>query len=610
MKLIYLNAKKYPGNTADHHYVRNLAYAFQRELGDDFIFVSLNTKKDALPGISLESVYVPIFLKKTLVFLFWLPWFYMKNVKSQKRLNDQVVFFSNDLNLLTLLIFWKIILFLPIKIVADWHHLTHSWKDRFVLAHVDCSITTSRKLENLLRGIEPLSFIHTVYGGVDLANYEGQNNVLDLRRKLGLPDQAFLIGYVGLFTTMGMEKGLTVMINSLTELPIDSLMVFVGGKLKEIEYYKKEALACNVLERCIFLPLQTFSNVVKYEKSMDVLVIPYPDKPHFRNYGFPMKIYEYMASGVPVVYTKLELIEEVVDDCAYGISPGSSRELTHVLLKIHKDREGANKLAQKALEKVRNWSWDNKASDIIERFDIMTHMLTIPSNALKYILFQRTDFSIYTCLRWPLRIVMNSRIPIYNYAVKLEAFLFPQRTRKLFSLDMEREYDIIKKYLPSHPNYILDIGCGVAGIDIMLHKHYISMVDLPHFYLLDKSEVNSKVYYGLEKEAAYYNSLDIAKQLLMVNGLMESHIHTQEVTGSPMFPGTQFDLVISLISWGFHYPTSTYIDEVYNNISTGGALIIDVRKGTEGESQLEKKFGSIQIIFEAKKYRRILVYKK
>ena len=205
---------------------------------------------------------------------------------------------------------------------------------------------------------------------------------------------------------------------------------------------------------------------------------------------------------------------------------------------------------------------------------------------------------------------MNKRIPIYNYAVKLEAFLFSQRTRKLFSQDMEREYNIVKNYLPFHPKRILDIGCGVAGIDIMLHKHYITTTDHPHFYLLDKSETNSKVYYGIEKEAAYYNSLSIAKQLLIVNGVMESHIHTQEVTGAPMFPGTQFDLIISLISWGFHYPISTYLDDVYDNLSSGGTLIVDVRKGTEGETQLEKRFGLIKTIFESKKYRRILACKK
>jgi hypothetical protein len=39
-------------------------------------------------------------------------------------------------------------------------------------------------------------------------------------------------------------------------------------------------------------------------------------------------------------------------------------------------------------------------------------------------------------------------------------------------------------------------------------------------------------------------------------------------------------------------------------------LIIDVRKESGGEKLLESKFGSIQVIFEARKHRRILAIKK
>jgi SAM-dependent methyltransferase len=237
-------------------------------------------------------------------------------------------------------------------------------------------------------------------------------------------------------------------------------------------------------------------------------------------------------------------------------------------------------------------------------------MIKIPNKALKYILFQRTDFSIYTTLRWPLRIVMNKRIPIYNLAIKLEALLLPGRTKRLFSLDMEKEYQLMKSALPEKLETILDIGCGVAGIDIMFHKHYESRGINPHFYLLDKTEVNSKVYYGLEKTAAYYNSLDVAKKLLVVNGVEDSHINTQEATGVPIFPDTKFDLIVSLISWGFHYPVDTYLDEVYSILKSGGRLIIDIRRGSGGKEKIEAKFGSISMVNVGIKHDRFLAIKK
>ena len=237
--------------------------------------------------------------------------------------------------------------------------------------------------------------------------------------------------------------------------------------------------------------------------------------------------------------------------------------------------------------------------------------IKVPNNAVKYILFQRTELSIYRSKEWLLRFVMNKYLPIYNFAVNLEALLLSNRAKKLFSADMEVEYFNLKEYLPERPENILDIGCGVAGIDVMLTRHYGKEGKKVNFYLLDKTELNKKVFYGLEKTAAYYNSLDIARDFLIANGVSNENIHTQEVTGDPVFPGKQFDLVISLISWGFHYPVETYLEEVYGLLKPGGKLIIDVRKGSGGEKFIEDKFGSKPVVIrDAQKHQRFLIEKK
>ncbi|MEK7213621.1 MAG: glycosyltransferase [Patescibacteria group bacterium] len=610
MKFIYLTTKKYPGNTADHHYVRNLAYAFSEELREDFAFISCNTEKDALLDIPLVNVSIPTFLKKTFAFFFWLPWFYLKRVKPNRQSNEQIIFFSNDFNLIIILIFWKFIFSLPIKIIADWHHFTHSWKDRFVASHTDCSITTSHKLENFIHRIAHLARVHTVYGGVDLTYYNRQDNISTLRKELGLPEKAFFIGYIGLFTTMGMEKGISVMIEGLVDLDSDFIMVFVGGKLDEIEKYTNYAKLKGVLEKCIFLSIQPFEKVVLYEQVMDVLTIPYPDKPHFRDNGFPMKVYEYMASKRPILYSKLEFVEEVVSDCGYGFMADDSHDLARAIMSIRNNPNDAKIKAEKAFIKVAEYTWIKKAKNIIKFSSQTPPRLIIPDDSIKYILFQRTAYIIYINNIWINKIIIRIPFLTYNRMFLLEARLFKKRTKRLFSEDMMREYEIIKEFLPSKPQNILDIGCGVAGIDIMLHKYYKSSNHFPDFYLLDKTELNKNVYYGIEKVAAHYNSLSVARNLLEINGVESSKIHTQEVTGSPIFSGRKFDLIISLISWGFHYPISTYLDEVYNALLMGGILIVDVRKKTDGELLLEKKFGPLQIIFEAQKYRRVLVIKK
>ena len=361
MKLIYLTAKQYPGGgTADHHYIKALAYALHRELGEQFLFIACNTAQKALPGLPVRSVAVPSFIKRTVVFFFWLPWFWY--AQPQQRAD---VFFTNDFNLVLVLSFWKKLLWLPYKVVSDWHLMTTPGKDRRVIAASDLCITTSKALEEGLHTLVPSAHTKTLYGGVDLSAYP-LVRPHNLREALQLPQGAFLAGYVGLFTTMGMEKGLRTMLRALTLLPQEVCMVFVGGKDYEIKQYRAYAREEGMEERSIFVPLQPFSRVVEYEQAVDVLVIPYPDQPHFRRYGFPMKVYEYMASGTPVVYTTLPLAQEMLGDCAFGVAPDDARALADTLLAIKADGAEATRRAQHARNKVAGYTWAAKAQALIQ----------------------------------------------------------------------------------------------------------------------------------------------------------------------------------------------------------------------------------------------------
>ena len=174
---------------------------------------------------------------------------------------------------------------------------------------------------------------------------------------------------------------------------------------------------------------------------------------------------------------------------------------------------------------------------------------------------------------------------------------------------MNSEYEDIKAWLPEKCSKSLDIGCGIGGIDVLLHKHYNRDANL-QFYLLDKTSVAKNVYYHFEKQAAFYNSLKVAEEFLCCNGTNRQNIHLLEATEDCCInaePG--IDLVISLLSWGFHYPISTYISQVHDIIRPGGHVITDIRKGTAGEKELADKFSKLQVISTAPKRLRVLAIK-
>ena len=132
--------------------------------------------------------------------------------------------------------------------------------------------------------------------------------------------------------------------------------------------------------------------------------------------------------------------------------------------------------------------------------------IKIPNNSKKYILFQRTGYLHLANSRNLLAKILYRILRMfisYNSYVKLESFFLKKRIEKIYEKDMFQEYLTIKNFLPVKAKNILDIGCGVAGIDVFISKHYENDLDI---YLLDKTEINKEVYYNYKKTGSFYNS--------------------------------------------------------------------------------------------------------
>lgn len=167
-----------------------------------------------------------------------------------------------------------------------------------------------------------------------------------------------------------------------------------------------------------------------------------------------------------------------------------------------------------------------------------------------------------------------------------------------YSAELQATYEGFKDYLPTDGN-ILDIGCGMAGIDIFLHRHYDGDCKIT---LLDKQGKAENINAGFHQSAdtfSHYHDFALALEMLELNGV--TGVKTIDI-GAEKFPRKQFNVVISLLSWGFHYPIDTY----QLNVKKGGVIICDVRRDTDGIKQLAK-YGALTVIHNAKKYQRVVV---
>jgi hypothetical protein len=128
--------------------------------------------------------------------------------------------------------------------------------------------------------------------------------------------------------------------------------------------------------------------------------------------------------------------------------------------------------------------------------------------------------------------------------------------------DITDDFEMIEPYLPESVQSILDIGCGMAGIDVFLKNRYRNA----RLMLLDDD--GSTPAYGWNENCQPYSSRRATEMLLKANG-----IEVDEWIATGVKDELKADLVISLLSWGFHYPLSTY--------RVQGFCIVDLRKGRE-----------------------------
>jgi glycosyltransferase involved in cell wall biosynthesis len=103
-------------------------------------------------------------------------------------------------------------------------------------------------------------------------------------------------------------------------------------------------------------------------RQFDLALAPYPELNH-AFYFSPLKIFEYMACGVPVVAARVGQIVEVVKDGVTGLlyPPGDLETLTAACERLLGDSGLRRRLGQAAAEViVGQYTWDHHAAHLTE----------------------------------------------------------------------------------------------------------------------------------------------------------------------------------------------------------------------------------------------------
>ena len=205
---------------------------------------------------------------------------------------------------------------------------------------------------------------------VDLEKFDIKENQEECRKKIALPLDKKIIGYVGRLETMGKEKGLRTLLESFKELKkeIDNVVLcYVGGPLSRVKEYHNFGEEIGIKkEEMIIIDQVSHSKIPYYLKSFDVLVMPFPWTVHYAYYMSPLKLFEYMASKIPIVASDLPSIREILNEGnAILVQPDNPQALAEGIRKILENKNLAEKISEQAYKDVQNYTWDKRAKRII-----------------------------------------------------------------------------------------------------------------------------------------------------------------------------------------------------------------------------------------------------
>lgn len=120
------------------------------------------------------------------------------------------------------------------------------------------------------------------------------------------------------------------------------------------------------LEDCVHLTgWQPHGSLPSYVARMDITVAPYPSSERF--YFSPLKLFEYMAAGKPVVASRIGQICSVVDEGRTGIlvPPGDSKQLAREIANLAYDAPRRKAMGQEARAAAAKRSWLGNAQRVL-----------------------------------------------------------------------------------------------------------------------------------------------------------------------------------------------------------------------------------------------------
>lgn len=269
------------------------------------------------------------------------------------------------------------ILSTKIPVVLELHTLPKRGRSRFVAHAKKCKrivCLTSPMRDELVSWGVPAKNVIVEGDAVDLERFAKLPTSKKAKHHFGVQEDKIIIGYVGSLVTMDkIEKGVDILIKAMPSLKQHYPNVFlfvVGGPDHWIQRYRKLAIHTGLTDNDFLFHGPVRPKLVPDAMAAcDVCVYPSPVPKHqyFKRDTSPLKLFEYLASGTPVVCADIPPVRDVITkQLVRFVHAGSVSSLAGGIRDVIDHPKEAAQRASAGLTMVKNHSWKKRMKRILD----------------------------------------------------------------------------------------------------------------------------------------------------------------------------------------------------------------------------------------------------